>query len=150
MEKHNEIDRANTHVSYLYRDACNYKVHNEAIIRGELSAQQIDVIMDCLNNGEYFIPSQVGLPEKRFGSFTEDDHCWFELTRDGFSPVKEDATVDISADELVKQFKKAKNNWHDDGIMQEKNVENYTDKNCSRKNILVRKTVFQMFWSLLN
>ncbi len=169
MEKHNEIGRANTHISYLYRDACNYKVHNEAIIRGELSAQQIDVIMGCLNDGEYFIisylyrdacnykvhneaiirgelsaqqidvimgclndgeyfiPSQVELPEERFGSFTEDDHCWFELTRGGFSSVKEDATVDISADELVKRFMKAKNNWHDDEIMQKENVENYAD-----------------------
>lgn len=127
MEKHNEIGRANTHISYLYRDACNYKVHNEAIIRGELSAQQIDVIMGCLNDGEYFIPSQVGLPEERFGSFTEDDHYWFELARDGFSPVKEDATVDITPDELVQKFTEAKNNWHEVEFMQEENVVSYTD-----------------------
>lgn len=31
----------NTKISYLYRDAYNYKVHNECIIVGELSKEQI-------------------------------------------------------------------------------------------------------------
>lgn len=53
----------NTCISYLYRDACNYKIHNEVIINGVLTSAQIDSIMDCLLDGEYFIPSQVGLPE---------------------------------------------------------------------------------------
>lgn len=120
--------RVNTRISYLYRDACNYKFHNEAIIKGELSAQQIDVIMGCLNEGEYFIPSQVGLPEERFGSFTEDDHCWFELSKDGFSPIKEKATVDITADEFVQKFMKAKDKWHDDEIMCQENTMGHTDE----------------------
>lgn len=67
--------------------------------------------MDCLLDGEYFIPSQVGLPEQRFGSITEDDHCWFELNREGFNLSSGVSTVDITSDELVSEFIKAKNNW---------------------------------------
>lgn len=31
----------NTKICYLYRDAGNYKVHNECVIQGELSKEQI-------------------------------------------------------------------------------------------------------------
>lgn len=101
----------NTCISYLYRDACNYKIHNEVIINGVLTSAQIDSIMDCLLDGEYFIPSQVGLPEQRFESITEDDDCWFELNREGFNLSSGVPTVDITSDELVSEFIKEKNNW---------------------------------------
>lgn len=50
----------NTKICYLYRDADNYKVHNECVIQGELSKEQIQSILDCCDMGEYFIPRQVG------------------------------------------------------------------------------------------
>ena len=35
--------------------------------------------------GEYFIPRQVGMPERKFDEYdTEADHCWFELSKEGF------------------------------------------------------------------
>ena len=46
----------NTKICYLYRDAGNYKVHNECVIQGELSKEQIQSILDCCDMGEYFIP----------------------------------------------------------------------------------------------
>ena len=52
-----------TKICYLYRDAGNYKVHNECVIQGELSKEQIQSILDCCDMGEYFIPRQVGMPK---------------------------------------------------------------------------------------
>ena len=76
----------NTKISYLYRDADNYKKVNECVIAGALTAEQICAIKDCCDMGEYFIPSQVGLPERRFDRYDPAvDHCWFELDEDSFS-----------------------------------------------------------------
>lgn len=101
----------NTRISYLYRDACNYKVFNEAVIKGILTEEQQSFILNCLHDGEYFIPEQVGLPEEKFGYETEDDHCWFELET-GFAELCElKPTVNITADELVSAFLAAKNDW---------------------------------------
>lgn len=69
----------NTRIDYLYRDASNYKQPNSVVVSGLFTARQVGEILGCLNDGEYFIPSQVGLPETRFGEITEDDHCWLNL-----------------------------------------------------------------------
>lgn len=75
----------NTKIHYLYRDADNYKVHNSCVIKGVLTPEQINVILSCCDAGEYFIPNQVGLPERKFEKFDPQvDHCWFELNRDDF------------------------------------------------------------------
>lgn len=101
----------NTRITYLYRDASNYKQYNGAVVAGTFTEQQIETIMTCLDGGEYFIPKQVGLPEKRFGEITEDDHCWFELNGDSFEITTADVDVDITASEIVKRFLEAKDNW---------------------------------------
>lgn len=86
----------NTKISYLYRDASNYKVPNECIVRGLLTDEQTKAILDCLDM-DNFIPSQVGLPERRFDRFDpEEDTCWFELYESGFDPTDAEATVDLS------------------------------------------------------
>ncbi len=107
----------NTLVSYLYRDADNYKNWNEAVVAGEITEDMEKTILSCLYEGEWFIPSQVGLPEVRFeDSPTEADHCYFELDESGFTSLKEgegDEDVCITAEELVKSFLAAKDNWND-------------------------------------
>lgn len=101
----------NTKISYLYRDASNYKVPNECIVRGLLTEEQTKAILDC-RAGDNFIPSQVGLPEKRFDRFDpEEDTCWFELYESSFDPTDAEATVDLSVDELVSHFLSKKNHW---------------------------------------
>lgn len=60
----------NTKIHYLYRDADNYKVHNSCVIKGVLTPEQINVILSCCDAGEYFIPNQVGLPERKFEKLT--------------------------------------------------------------------------------
>ena len=107
----------NTQIRYLYRDASNYKVENECVVAGTFTQEQIAQIMDCCNLGEYFIPSQVGLPERRFDSYDpEEDHCWFELAEDGFEETARSATVGISAQQLVESFAAVKEHWNDTAI----------------------------------
>ena len=80
-------------------------MHNECVVAGELTQEQIAQIMGCCDSGEFFIPAQVGLPE--------DDHCWFELSADGFTPTAKPATVEVSARRLVENFAAAKEHWMD-------------------------------------
>lgn len=103
----------NTKIEYLYRDASNYKVWNECVIRGEISEEQIETIISCLNCGEYFIPEQVGLPANRFDTVTEDDHCWMELDADSFSSTDENPTVDLDVAQLVQRFQDIDGCWKD-------------------------------------
>lgn len=104
----------NTQIRYLYRDASNYKVENECVVTGTFTQEQIAQIMDCCDLGEYFIPSQVGLPEQRFDRYDpEEDHCWFELAEDGFEETAKPATVAITAQQLVENFSAAKEHWND-------------------------------------
>ena len=103
---------ANTKIRYLYRDGSNYKVHNSVIVSGIFYSDEIRTITSCLIDGEYFIPSQVGLPEKRFDQITEDDVNWFELyTPYCFEETNELSNVELTTKELVQKFLKAKNSW---------------------------------------
>ena len=107
----------NTQIRYLYRDASNYKVENECVVAGTFTQEQIAQILDCCDLGEYFIPTQVGLPEQRFDRYDpEEDHCWFELSEDGFEETAKPATVGISAQQLVESFAAAKEHWNDTAI----------------------------------
>lgn len=53
------LGKTNTRIHYLYRDASNYKVSNEITVPGTFTEEQIDAIIGCLMDGEYFIPSDV-------------------------------------------------------------------------------------------
>ena len=104
----------NTKISYLYRDADNYKVYNECIVQGEISEEQIKKILDCCDTGEYFIPRQVGLPERKFDEYdTEADHCWFELSQEGFEYTEQPANVSLTAQQLTENFSACRDNWQD-------------------------------------
>lgn len=104
----------NTQIEYLYRDADNYKNWNHVIVTGTLTDAQIEEIISCCDCNEYFIPSQVGLPEERFEKWDEDaDHCWFSLEADSFSQTPLPATVDITARQLYENFLVRKGNWDD-------------------------------------
>lgn len=103
----------NTRISYLYKDASNYKKHNEAVLPGTFTSERIEAIIGCLDAGEYFVPVQVGLPEERFERITEDDHCWFELIRNGFEETDAEANIYMVPGEVVAKFLEAKGNWDD-------------------------------------
>lgn len=107
-------DGMNTRIDYLYRDGSNNKKPNAAVVSGEISQDQIDLILSCLEDGEYFIPEQVGLPAKRFEEYRFDDgvdHPFLELSPYGFKLTDKPATVDLSVKELVCNFVYAKDHW---------------------------------------
>ena len=103
----------NTRIDYLYRDACNYKTWNSVVICGLLSDRQKQEILNCLACGDYFIPSDVGLPEVRFDEFnSEVDTDWFEMYGDAFEETKNKYDINITPEELVAAFQACKNKWN--------------------------------------
>lgn len=122
----------NTKIHYLYRDADNYKVHNSCVIKGVLTPEQINVILSCCDAGEYFIPNQVGLPERKFEKIDPQvDHCWFELTRDDFEYTDQPANVPVTAQQLTDHFIAAKDSWNDCEFF-EQSDQNITDLHNKR------------------
>ena len=107
---------ANTRIDYLYRDSGNYKTYNSIVIAGTLTKEQIDSILSCLDEGEFFLPAQVGFPEERSSDYDPScDHPWFELNRFGFSETNEPVTSDVSitAAQLPEKFQSMKGKWND-------------------------------------
>lgn len=104
----------NTRINYLYRDGSNYKQHNAAVVSGELSDADKETIIGCLYDGEYFIPSMVGIEEHRVDDkWTEDDHCWFELHITDLEDTAAAPTTDMTSAELVQRFLQCKGKWED-------------------------------------
>lgn len=104
--------KRNTEISYLYCDGSNYKIHTDVVVEGCLTTDEIETILKTCDAGEFFIPAQVGLPETRFEDTDEqDDHVWFTLPDDAFSPTDCEPTVPITAKELLENFKRVDGNW---------------------------------------
>lgn len=101
----------NTRVSYLYRDAANWKQHNECVVRGCITEDQKRVIMDSLIDGTDFVPAKVGLPETRFETRNDDDVDTFELYEDGLEPTASKPDVDIAIADLTAAFAAMKDRW---------------------------------------
>lgn len=102
----------NTKIFYLYIDGSNYKVHNEAVVKGTITKEQANEIFDCTYAGS-FIPGDVGLPENRFDDYSSDDTDWFELhnPEEAFFATAEEPTVDMTVDELVARFASMRDQW---------------------------------------
>ena len=105
-----------TRIDYLYRDASNYKAHNEIYVNGIFTDDQKQRIIASLEGREYFIPRAVGWPEIRISSdYNEDDHCWFELHYNDFLEVCSNpwhgVVIDKTHEQIVNDFVSAK--WHD-------------------------------------
>jgi hypothetical protein len=60
---------------YLYRDADNYKMFNDVVLRGRLSPAEIIKILNGAFDGNPFIPSDVGMRDLQplFGNGWELD-----------------------------------------------------------------------------
>ena len=107
----------NTKISYMYRDASNYKAHREIVVEGELSLSEIEGVLE---DGENFIPYQVGVEElqEELTSFpSEDDHVWHELV--AVEATSNEPTEVISAEELKRNFILAgEKGWDVSGAME--------------------------------
>ena len=105
----------NTKITYLYRDAENFKVWNDCVIPGAITPEQQKAILDCLDKGEYFIPHLVGFPEIKFGGVDDPDldHPWFEMYASAFEATHVSPTIFVSAPELIEKFSMCKGHWED-------------------------------------
>ena len=92
----------NTRFEYMYRDGGNYKQFNEVVIKGEFSLEQL---RPHLYNGDFFVPSEVGLEDLQEYPYQDYDHVWHEL--DSAEPTEDEPTVEISAEEIVSRFSAA-------------------------------------------
>lgn len=76
----------NTELHYLYRDASNYKQGTLVVFPGEFTEADLQRIAGALDDGQFFIPSQVGqrdLQRDLSSKLYEDDHVWHELNLPG-------------------------------------------------------------------
>lgn len=128
----------NTKISYLYRDAENNKVHNECIVCGEISDKQKEAILSSLDEGQYFIPSKVGLPEKQFDEYDPElDHPWFELGADSFDDTDFPSTVPISVTELTDSFARRAGRWEEAEADQSRKPYVVTITEVSKRKVVV-------------
>ncbi len=92
----------NTRFEYLYRDGHNYKQYNEVVIQGLFT---LDQLRPHLYEGQYFMPSEVGLEDLQEYPYRGCDHIWHELV--SAEPTDDAPTVEVRADELMVRFRKA-------------------------------------------
>jgi hypothetical protein len=114
----------NTRIEYLYRDADNYKQFGSVVLRGEITSQERERIKASLDSGEYFIPSQVGLPDlqPKMISFPDRDadHVWHELdVESDISFTTEPPTAHLDVHAFVTMFN---GDWDVDAAMKRLNL----------------------------
>lgn len=104
----------NTKIEFLYRDAANWKTWNSIVIPGGITQEQIDRVMACRDDGEYFIPERLGLEANRWNSYDEElDHIWCQLYDHGIEATELAWTDDLSPEELVRRFELMKGRWEE-------------------------------------
>jgi len=71
----------NSRFEYLYRDASNFKKWGEVVFAGGASELLAERLRKALHDGEWFIASQVRIPELFLDGYPliQDDHCWHEF-----------------------------------------------------------------------
>ena len=98
--------------SYLYRDAANYKIHGHLWLEGALSAEERARFQALLEDGEFFIAEQVGVPALQAEPLGADDHVWHEFA--GFEQKDKLPRGEImhgSCREFIGRFEAVANVW---------------------------------------
>jgi hypothetical protein len=98
-----ESQGENTLISYMYRDAGNYKQFRDVVAAGRITREQFDRFVENLDEGFRFVPGQVGLPDLQ-GMFDDGwdddlDHPYHELLTITFTSAAAD--VAPTAEELA-------------------------------------------------
>jgi hypothetical protein len=91
----------NTEVTYLYRDAGNYKFRLSFVVTGKFDPAEI---AQHLIDGEFFIPAAIGLPRLIPEVRNDDDHEWH-----CFEDVQPTPASDVActAEELKDRIRRA-------------------------------------------
>lgn len=99
-----------TAFEYLYRDASNYKAHSHIFLSGRLSDTDRALIVSKLQDGEFFVAEQVGIPPLYEALYdlsdgpTEDDHGWHEFIAFADEVPARDEPIWGPADDLTLKF----------------------------------------------
>ena len=88
-----------TEISYMYRDASNYKFYGSLIVEGRIAAPDLE---PYLFDAEFFVPHEVGLDHLLDMPMNQDDHYLHTFT--GFTPAKA-GEPHCTASDLVSRFK---------------------------------------------
>lgn len=97
-----------TVVTYMYRDAGNWKRFSEAYVRGALKVEQLEPYLQ----GDSFIPGDLGLPGLE-GSDMDQDHPWHEFL--AFEHVAALYKAQDFPPPTAKQFVKLAKTAHENG-----------------------------------
>jgi hypothetical protein len=103
-------DAMTTAFEYRYRDASNYKASGRILLNGRLSDVGRALIIDSLEDGEFFVAEQVGIPPLYEALYqlsdgpTEDDHGWHEFVAFTEKVPADDEPVWGSANDLALRF----------------------------------------------
>ena len=92
----------NTRFEYMYRDGENYKQYAEVVIKGALTPEQL---RPYLYDGQFFLPSEVGLEDLQEYPYRHYDHIWHEPV--AADPTNDAPTVEVRAEDLVARFQHA-------------------------------------------
>ena len=96
---------------YCYRDASNYKVYGQLLLKGPVSIADIQNLRTHFESGEFFIAEQLGI-SALYGELwalssgpTEEDHVWH--TFHTLRPARtEESTADVfdTVDNLISKI----------------------------------------------
>jgi len=96
----------NIELSYLYRDAANYKIPYRYVFKNPDNLKMDDIrriILDNLEDGLFFRPNDWRLIKPSFGNFVQElDHEWCEFNDIDYTT--EDNTSNLSITEFLKSI----------------------------------------------
>jgi hypothetical protein len=102
----------------MYRDSANYKIHKNVILEGSLLLEDMN---PYLHEKEFFIPSEVGLPDLQPEPLTVYDHIWHEIL--AIEETSKPSNCALNAQELIKRFATAKSlNWNEGRVLERMNT----------------------------
>ncbi len=114
-----------TVIPVMYRDASNYKAYGLISLDGIITDHQIGALRQCLGEGRYYVPRQLGLAhlaeETWPGSHYDDDHDWHEMFLDEITTSQTSLTPGVdtqnagTVDEFLARLRgAARAGWHPD------------------------------------
>ena len=102
----------NTHIELMYRDACNWKSYIDFVIDGEIAMEQIQ---PYLQDGEFLIPFDAGLPEVQIDDPNpEIDHPFYTIAT--IEHTRDAPTIALTADALRRNFETVQ--WDEQAAME--------------------------------
>jgi hypothetical protein len=100
----------NTLIRYQYRDAANYKATSSVVFAGRPTDDELARLLANRDEGERFIPSQVGLQDLQLsfnGRLQDDDHVWHELQAEDVEATDEPPTDPRDIHQFAAEFTSA-------------------------------------------